>query len=227
MISSSYTRASNVSPASEKAKPALKGNPNALPVPKPNTAKDNFGWKAGPKDISTKKIGETFTGREVSRESFVDGKGWERQLIGQTEDLTTRLKRVSMTGTYGLPLRSGSQQAKTPGFPRVFDGGAKRDRTADLYTASVALSQLSYGPLCDGPGLFRPAARVIHAVSGLARVFKKPTQRLWDSYRSSSSFLVPTTGTSSSSRSDVSSSTPSSSSSSTLSASSPMCARSR
>lgn len=25
-------------------------------------------------------------------------------------------------------------------------GGAKRDRTADLYTASVALSQLSYGP---------------------------------------------------------------------------------
>ena len=25
-------------------------------------------------------------------------------------------------------------------------GGARRDRTADLYTASVALSQLSYGP---------------------------------------------------------------------------------
>ena len=25
-------------------------------------------------------------------------------------------------------------------------GGAKRDRTADLYTASVALSQLSYSP---------------------------------------------------------------------------------
>ena len=25
-------------------------------------------------------------------------------------------------------------------------GGAKRDRTADLHTASVALSQLSYGP---------------------------------------------------------------------------------
>ena len=27
------------------------------------------------------------------------------------------------------------------------NGGAKRDRTADLYTASVALSQLSYSPL--------------------------------------------------------------------------------
>lgn len=25
-------------------------------------------------------------------------------------------------------------------------GGARRDRTVDLYTASVALSQLSYGP---------------------------------------------------------------------------------
>ena len=27
-----------------------------------------------------------------------------------------------------------------------FFGGARRDRTADLNTASVALSQLSYGP---------------------------------------------------------------------------------
>jgi hypothetical protein len=27
-----------------------------------------------------------------------------------------------------------------------YNGGAKRDRTADLYTASVALSQLSYSP---------------------------------------------------------------------------------
>jgi hypothetical protein len=29
-------------------------------------------------------------------------------------------------------------------------GGAKRDRTADLNTASVALSQLSYSPKFDG-----------------------------------------------------------------------------
>ena len=27
-------------------------------------------------------------------------------------------------------------------------GGAKRDRTADLYNAIVALSQLSYSPIC-------------------------------------------------------------------------------
>ena len=28
----------------------------------------------------------------------------------------------------------------------VVNGGARRDRTADLYNAIVALSQLSYGP---------------------------------------------------------------------------------
>ena len=32
-------------------------------------------------------------------------------------------------------------------LPEGFDGGAKRDRTADLYNAIVALSQLSYSPV--------------------------------------------------------------------------------
>ena len=32
-------------------------------------------------------------------------------------------------------------------------GGAKRARTADLYTASVALSQLSYSPMLFIPDL--------------------------------------------------------------------------
>jgi hypothetical protein len=32
------------------------------------------------------------------------------------------------------------------GIKRLGIGGARRDRTADLNTASVALSQLSYGP---------------------------------------------------------------------------------
>ena len=31
--------------------------------------------------------------------------------------------------------------------PKLLFGGARRDRTADLYTASVALSQLSYSPV--------------------------------------------------------------------------------
>jgi hypothetical protein len=91
--------ARNVSSASEKAKVAFKGNPNMLPVPKPNTAKDNYGWNAGPKEISTKEIGEALTGREVSRESFIDGKSRERQLIEQTEDLIARLERVGIAGT--------------------------------------------------------------------------------------------------------------------------------
>ena len=32
------------------------------------------------------------------------------------------------------------------------DGGARRDRTADLYNAIVALSQLSYGPVRSSGG---------------------------------------------------------------------------
>ncbi len=31
-------------------------------------------------------------------------------------------------------------------YRQTVSGGARRDRTADLYTASVALSQLSYSP---------------------------------------------------------------------------------
>ena len=33
-------------------------------------------------------------------------------------------------------------------------GGARRDRTADLNTASVALSQLSYSPNCEDSTFF-------------------------------------------------------------------------
>ena len=33
-------------------------------------------------------------------------------------------------------------------------GGAKRDRTADLYNAIVALSQLSYSPVLDSYGFY-------------------------------------------------------------------------
>ncbi len=44
---------------------------------------------------------------------------------------------------------------------RAFEfGGAKRDRTADLYNAIVALSQLSYGPETVG------AVWVVSAVRG-------------------------------------------------------------
>ena len=39
------------------------------------------------------------------------------------------------------------EKTKPQGFPWGFDGGAEGNRTPDLNTASVALSQLSYGPL--------------------------------------------------------------------------------
>ena len=51
-----------------------------------------------------------------------------------------------------VKLRHKKTGHNVPGFQY---GGAKRDRTADLHTASVALSQLSYGPnpstlFCEG-----------------------------------------------------------------------------
>jgi hypothetical protein len=45
------------------------------------------------------------------------------------------------------PRKKGSAIS---GQPLVFVGGAKRDRTVDLYNAIVALSQLSYGPETSG-----------------------------------------------------------------------------
>ena len=38
------------------------------------------------------------------------------------------------------------EKEKPSDFSEGYLGGAKRDRTADLYNAIVALSQLSYGP---------------------------------------------------------------------------------
>ena len=55
---------------------------------------------------------------------------------------------------YGVPWGSRTPVAAVKGrCPRPLDegdrsGGARRDRTADLYNAIVALSQLSYGPVC-------------------------------------------------------------------------------
>ena len=69
---------------------------------------------------------------------------------------------------------------------RVFDGGADRDRTDDLYTASVALSQLSYGPMISDDLLvvlrFRNGAdyrrSLLHAQAKKQRPFRVCSGRL-------------------------------------------------
>src|SRR5262245_29278791 len=47
--------------------------------------------------------------------------------------------------SYAGGSESNGAPGFSPGAPSA-SGGAKRDRTADLYNAIVALSQLSYGP---------------------------------------------------------------------------------
>ncbi len=49
-------------------------------------------------------------------------------------------------GPENVAMGIHGRKTKPQGFPWGFDGGAGRDRTDDLNTASVALSQLSYGP---------------------------------------------------------------------------------
>lgn len=93
--------ASSVSPSTFRATSGHKDNRHALPLPKGERA-DNCGWNAGPKEITAKEIGEAMIGREVARDTFLDGQRRERLLKEQTEDLIARLERVGIDGrTYG------------------------------------------------------------------------------------------------------------------------------
>ena len=60
-------------------------------------------------------------------------------------------------------------------FVRVWVGGARRDRTADLLIANEALSQLSYGPN-RGRTYARPASSGRHLRLGVGRVKNRPVQ---------------------------------------------------
>jgi hypothetical protein len=61
-------------------------------------------------------------------------------------------------------------------FYKVF-GGARRVRTADLNTASVALSQLSYGPLERARTLIKQGITVKHKYT-INLDLKTPVQNL-------------------------------------------------
>lgn len=96
------TLASNVSPSTDGEQASQKNNRHALPVPKAQSAKDEYGWEAGPREITVKEIDDALIGREVSRDTFLDGLSRERQLKEQTEDIVRRLARVGIEGrTFG------------------------------------------------------------------------------------------------------------------------------
>src|SRR5699024_12408600 len=70
------------------------------------------------------------------------------------------LKIAQIHDLIGVPKGIRTPVAAVKGrCPRPLDdgdaGGARRDRTADLYNAIVALSQLSYGPITHGSAHYR------------------------------------------------------------------------
>jgi len=75
-----------------------KGKGNALPLPKQNNKEDGFGWNAGPGEISNREINESLIGREVARDTYLDGRSRERQLRDQSEDIIERLERMGIEG---------------------------------------------------------------------------------------------------------------------------------
>ncbi len=52
-------------------------------------------------------------------------------------------------GTEAVDVKTGAPLWDRGAPVFILFGGARRDRTADLNTASVALSQLSYGPVSE------------------------------------------------------------------------------
>lgn len=69
-----------------------------LPLPKENTKADNYGWNAGPREITSREINETLIGREVARDTYLDGRIRERQLREQSEHIIRRLERMGIQG---------------------------------------------------------------------------------------------------------------------------------
>lgn len=60
------------------------------------SAKDNYDWNAGPREISSKEINQSLIGREVARDSWIDGQRRARQLREQSDDFVRRLERVGI-----------------------------------------------------------------------------------------------------------------------------------
>src|SRR5260370_30586346 len=99
-----------------------------------------------------KGVAETAGIAEISRTVSVLGRELERR-----HEIAPQRRRSTNGGATARWRRSCPRcvRAKTKGLAVAsqaldLSGGAKRDRTVDLYNAIVALSQLSYGPETSG-----------------------------------------------------------------------------
>ena len=64
-------------------------------------------------------------------------------------------------GTEAIDVKTGAPSCDMDAPASYMFGGARRDRTADLNTASVALSQLSYGPVTE-PDILVRSRRIVY-----------------------------------------------------------------
>ena len=94
----------------------------------------------------------------------------------------------------GVLVDAMLRNPKTPCFRRGLNGGARRDRTDDLYNAIVALSQLSYGPValaacwCGAPKFLVFAAPLIASLQGWIQAqicARMNERRVWWAFLSS------------------------------------------
>lgn len=67
-----------------------------IALPPTQSPKDEFGWEAGPREITCKEIDQLLIGREVARDTWIDGQSRARQLHEQSEDLVRRLERIGI-----------------------------------------------------------------------------------------------------------------------------------
>lgn len=70
----------------------------SAPIPKELSGEDCYGWKAGPEEINSRVADELLIGREVARDTFIDGRIRERQLREQSEKLVERLEKMGISG---------------------------------------------------------------------------------------------------------------------------------
>lgn len=79
-------------------------------LPPINSAKDNFGRNTGPREITSREIERCMIGREVSRDTWVDGQRRARLLRDQSEDFVRRLERI------GIKARSDRDETTIVGL---------------------------------------------------------------------------------------------------------------